>query len=332
MKATAPDETARNRFLVAPDKFKGTFSAADVAAAIAAGLREGGASPVELPVADGGDGTAAVLLDALGGRWLTVPTEDALGRPVEGRVALLADGRRAVVDVAEASGMGRLGAGEMDSLAASSRGTGILILAALDAGAGEIILAPGGSATTDGGEGILEVLRSAGAKPRVTVACDVDTPWERAAEVFGPQKGASPDQVSELTLRLDRLASISPRDPRGVPFTGCGGGISGGLWAHLDARLVGGADLVLDAVRFDSALAGCDAVVTGEGRLDAQTGSGKAVAAVARRATPAGRPCHAIVGSRQLDNAGCTALGLTSVTEATDLSAVMAAARSTVPA
>lgn len=318
---------ARPRFLVAPDKFKGSHGAEEVAMAIAAGLREAGAEAVELPVADGGDGTAASLLSALGGEWLNVPTEDALGRPIEGRLALLGDGR-AAIEVAAASGMGRLEPEELDAVAASSRGTGLLMLAAIEAGAEEIILAPGGSATTDGGQGILDVLAAAGARPTVTVACDVDVPWERAAAVFGPQKGASPEQVGELSARLDLLAEAAPRDPRGVPLTGCGGGISGGLWAHLDAELVNGAGLVLDAIGFDRALAGCDAVVTGEGRLDAQTAAGKAVAAIAGRTSAVGLPCHAVVGSNGLEEAAWRALGLASVTEATDPPAMRAAGRS----
>lgn len=311
-----------SRFLVAPDKFKGTFDAGEVAAAIAAGLRDGGATATEMPVADGGEGTASSLLDALGGEWLTAPTEDALGREVDGRVAMLADGRAAVVEVAEASGMWRLRPDELDALAASSRGTGRLMLAAVEAGAAEIVLAAGGSATTDGGSGILEVLDAAGVRPKVTVACDVDVAWERAPGIFGPQKGAAPKQVAELERRLDRLAAAAPRDPRGVPLTGCAGGISGGLWAHFDANLVEGADLVLDAIGFDHELAGCDAVVTGEGRLDRQTGRGKAVAVVAGRASGAGKPCHAVVGSSDLDREAAAGLGLRSVIEATDLPAL----------
>ncbi len=316
-----------SRFLVASDKFKGTFDAGEVVGAVAAGLRDGGAAAVEMPVADGGEGTAAALLSSLGGEWLTAATEDALSRPVEGRVALLADGRTAVIEVAEASGMWRLRPGEMDAVAASSRGTGMLIVAAAEAGADRVIVAPGGSATTDGGAGMLEVVEASGCEAEVTVACDVDIPWERAAEVFGPQKGASPAQVTELNRRLDALAAAAPRDPRGVPRTGCGGGISGALWAHLDAKLVSGADLVLDAIGFDRALERCDGVVTGEGRLDAQTAGGKAVAAVAGRSAASGRPCHALVGTCDLAESGWQSLGLTTVREATDLAALRQAGR-----
>ncbi|MDQ2622863.1 MAG: glycerate kinase, partial [Actinomycetota bacterium] len=195
-----------SRFLVAFDKFKGTFDAGEVVGAVAAGLRGGGAAAVEMPVADGGEGTAAALLSSLGGEWLTAATEDALSRPVEGRVALLADGRTAVVEVAEASGMWRLRAEEMDAVAASSRGTGMLMAAAVEAGADRIIVAAGGSATTDGGAGMLDLIEASGWEAEVIVACDVDIPWERAAEVFGPQKGASPAQVVDLNRRLDSLA------------------------------------------------------------------------------------------------------------------------------
>lgn len=305
-------------FLVAPDKFKGTFTAAEVAALIAEGAAAAaaGAEAIELPVADGGDGTAESLLDALGGKWVKAPAVDVTGRPVGGRFALLEDGSRAVVELAAVAGLAGTDPETLDPMTATTGGAGMLVVAAVEAGAREIIFAPGGSASTDGGAGMLAVLDEAGLRPPITVACDVEHHFLEAATVFAPQKGADPDQVSRLTARLDRLASSFHRDPRGVPRTGCGGGVSGGLWANLDAKLVPGAELVLDAIGFDAALKRSVAVITGEGKLDDQTSRGKAVAAVAARARAAGVPAAAVVGKLDLDPDGLRSLGLVRVIEA----------------
>lgn len=298
--------------LVAPDKFKGTLTAADVAAAIAGGLRAGGRDAVELPVADGGDGTLDVLVAALGGDVLTATVSDPLGRPIEARYALLPDGR-AVVEVAEASGLARLDPSERDAWAASTRGTGELIAAT---GADEVMVAAGGSATTDGGAGALEALNEAGVKPRIVVASDVRTPFEDAARLFAPQKGADEATVKRLERRLAKLAATAPKDPRGVPMTGCAGGFGGGLWAHRGAQLVSGAQLVLDAIGFDARMREARFVITGEGRLDAQTLAGKAVGEVATRCRQGGVACHAVVGENALDEFRARILDIQTVTEA----------------
>lgn len=311
--------------VVACDKFKGTFSAAEVCAAIARGLRAGGREAVELPVADGGEGTLEVLVGALGGEVRTAPATDALGRPIEGRWALLADGR-AVVEVAEASGLARLAEDERDPWAASTYGTGQLIAAAA-AEAGEVIVAAGGSATTDGGAGALAALEEAGARPRLVVACDVRTEWQDAARVYGPQKGADPAAVARLERRLEELADAAPKDPRGVPMTGCAGGLGGGLWAHLGAKLVSGAALVLDAIGFDAAMRGARFVVCGEGKLDEQTLAGKAAGEVATRCRQGGVACHAVVGVNALDPFRARVLDLQSVIEARTIPELEAAGR-----
>jgi glycerate kinase len=159
----------------------------------------------------------------------------------------------------------------------------------------------------------------------VTVLCDVDTPWERCAEIYGPQKGADAAMVGRLAARLDALAGELARDPRGVAMTGAAGGLAGGLWAALDARLVAGAEHVLDAIGFDDRLRGADAAVVGEGRIDEQSAMGKIVGAIARRAGAAGVPVHAIVGCDALDPAAAAAIGLRSVVEATTLAELEAA-------
>jgi glycerate 2-kinase len=310
--------------LVAPDSFKGTFSAAEVAAAIARGLRAGGREAVELPIGDGGEGT----MDALGGELHTVTVSDPLGRPIEARFALA--GRQGIVEMAEASGLRHVAEGERDVFKASTRGTGELIAAAAEAGARSIAVAVGGSATTDGGAGALEAMDDAGVPDglAITVLCDVRTAWEDAARVFGPQKGATDARtVKRLERRLEELADRAPRDPRGVPMTGCAGGLSGGLWAFRGAKLVPGAAYVLDAIGFDDAVRAARFVVTGEGRLDAQTLEGKACAEVATRARQGGVACHAVVGVNSLDSFRARVLDFGLILEAGDEAALEAAGR-----
>jgi glycerate kinase len=314
--------------LVAPDSFKGTFTAAEVAEAIARGLRAGGQPAGELPVADGGEGTQAALLATRGGSVVTAPAHDPLGREIEASFALLDDGRTAVVEVAAAGGLGLVAEGERDAWAASSYGTGELIAAALDAGATSVLVAVGGSATTDGGAGAIQALRDAGSSPRELVCvCDVRTPWEDAARVFAPQKGADQATVKRLSKRMTDLARSLPRDPRGQPMTGAAGGLAGGLWAAFGAKLVPGAPYVLDAVGFDAAMRRARYVVTGEGRLDHQSLAGKLVGELATRCRQSGVACHAVVGRDELDLFGQRVIDLASVREATTLDELEAAGR-----
>jgi glycerate kinase len=308
---------------VAPDKFKGTFSAAEAAAAIAAGLRDAGRAVEELPVADGGEGTAAVL----GGREVRAEASDALGRRVEASWWWLDDGDTAVVEAAAASGLWRLEPDELDPLEATSAGTGELIAAAVAAGARRVVVACGGTATVDGGRGMLAALGGPPRAVRFTAVCDVRTPWERAAPEFGPQKGADPDAVRRLGRRLADHARAMRRDPRGVPLTGCGGGISGALWSELGAELAPGPAFVLEALGFDGLMRGSAFVVTGEGKLDESTLQGKAVAEVATRCRQAGVWCHAVVGRDELDLFGRRVLDLASVREAKDPRALRRAGR-----
>ena len=314
------------RVLVAPDDFKGTFSAPEVAAAVASGLRAAGAEADELPIADGGNGTMAALVASLGGELRTERVTDPLGRPIDAQWALLPGGT-AVVEMAEASGLGRVTEAERDAWRASTAGTGELIAAAARAGAERVLVAVGGSATSDGGAGAVEALRAAGAEVPITVLCDVRVAFEDAGKVFGPQKGADPAMVERLTERLNEQGAAAPRDPRGRPMTGAAGGLSGGLWAYCGAELVDGARHVLDAVDFDARLAAADLVVSGEGRLDAQTLTGKAIAEVARRCRDAGKPLHVVVGSSELGEDEVAELGLAGVREATTLEELEAAGR-----
>jgi glycerate 2-kinase len=308
--------------VVAPDSFKGTFSAAEVARAIADGLRDAGRETRELPVADGGEGTMEVLGSALGGEVRPAMVSDPLGRPVEAAFALLPDGS-GVVEMAQASGLSLVAEDERDAWAASTRGTGELIAAAAEAGAAPIVVTVGGSATTDGGAGALEALKEAGLEAggglELHVVCDVRVPFEDAPRIFGPQKGADAAMVERLEGRLDELAATFPRDPRGEPMTGCAGGLSGGLWAAYGATLLPGAPYVLDTIGFDALMRVSAFVVTGEGSLDEQTLQGKIVGEVATRCRQGGVTCHAIVGRNRLEPFEERIIDLASVTEATTL-------------
>jgi glycerate kinase len=311
--------------LIAPDSFKGTLAAREVAEAVAAGVQDAGGETDVCPVADGGEGTLDVLAPPLGAELRTVTVSDPLRRPVEASFGLVSapSGQRrgaaaAIVEVAAASGLGRLAEHERDAIAADTFGTGELILEAVRAGAETVYVGVGGSATTDGGAGAVDAIKRGGGlgRARLVVLCDVRTPFEDAARVFAPQKGADPDQVRRLTKRLNARARRYRRDPRGVPMSGAAGGLSGGMWAEFGAELVPGAAFVLDAIDFDRRMRDARAVITGEGKLDQQSLAGKAVSEVATRARQAGVPCFAVAGRHELDAFGTRILDLQVVLEA----------------
>ncbi|MCK9513219.1 MAG: glycerate kinase [Pigmentiphaga sp.] len=322
------------QIVVAPDSFKGSLSASRVADAIARGLQHGwpGASVRCVPMADGGEGTVAAMLAATGGERRLATVSGPLGKPVTAVWGLLPGGW-AVVELAEAAGLPLLADAERDAGRACTHGVGELIRAALDAGASRILLALGGSATTDGGAGMLRALGArlldaegqpvppggaalaslrrldlSGLDPRLKtatleVACDVDNPLcgERgAAAVFGPQKGATPAEVAELDEALAHwagmVAAATGQDRRDEPGAGAAGGAAFGALV-LGGALVPGVDRVAQWVGLPRALAGADWVLTGEGRLDAQTLGGKVPAGVLRLARERGVPVVAICGS-----------------------------------
>lgn len=323
-------EAPTRGWLVAPDSFKGTFAATEVAQALAAGVREAGQHADPCPLGDGGEGTMRVLLAALGGRVVEAPARDPLGREILAEFALLDDGVTAVVETAAASGLHLVAEHERDAQAATSAGTGDLILAAASAGARRILVGVGGSACTDGGIGATEAIREGGGLGEVAleVLCDTNTPFERAAAVFGPQKGADDQTVQMLSARLALAARALPADPRGLPRGGCAGGLSGALWACFDAELRSGGDAVLDAVGFDRRAAGAGRVITGEGRLDEQSLDGKLVSVVARRAAAVGADVQLVVGSVALEMHDARAAELGAIVVASSLSAIRKAARS----
>lgn len=315
--------------LLAPDGFKGTLRATEVAAALARGLDCEGRRVDRCPLADGGDGTLEVLMLALGGETLGATVHDPLGRETRAGFGLVEDGATAVVETAQAIGLDRVAPGERDAEGASSFGAGELILAAVEAGARQVVVGAGGSATSDGGAGALEAIERGGGLrgASLVVLCDVRTTFERAAEVFGPQKGADPGAVRRLGRRLHSLAGRLPRDPTGIPGSGAGGGLAGGLWAAHGAALAPGAAFVLDACDYDERMRAARAVVVGEGRLDRQTLDGKAPGEAAVRARQAGVPCFAVCGRRALDDFDARILDLQAIIEAGDRAALEAAGR-----
>jgi len=316
--------------LIAPDSFKGSLTSVEVAQALADGWRAArpGDEILLCPLADGGEGTLEAIAAAGGWSWQTARARDPLGREIEARWLCSDDGRRAAIEMASASGLSRLAADERDAVAATSVGTGDLIRAALDAGVESIVLGIGGSATTDGGAGLLGGLGAAadrdaatadlsGLDPRLAavdlqVACDVSNPLlghVGAAAVYGPQKGASPAVVADLDARLTRFAdaldAAAGRGERSTPGAGAAGGVGYALLSIQDRfrsfALRPGVELVMEATDFDARLTRANLVITGEGRIDAQTGYGKTALGVATRAQAAGVPCIAVGGGVEVD-------------------------------
>jgi glycerate kinase len=286
--------------LVCPDKFRGTLTAAEAAAAMARGLRRAGFDHVtELPLADGGEGTLDALLAALGGSRRRARVTGPLGDPVDAEWALLPGGL-AVVEAAAASGLALVD-GRNDPLRASTRGTGELVAAAVRAGARRVLVGVGGSATTDGGLAAVEALGwSFGGTP-VTVACDVSTQFLDAARVFAPQKGATGAQVQLLARRLtqlaDQYAARTGVDVRELEGGGAAGGLAGGF-AAIGAQLEPGFETVAHATGLEALLEDATLVVTGEGKLDATSFEGKVVGGVLDWATDIGVPHSAVIAGQ----------------------------------
>lgn len=320
---------------IAPDSFKGNMTALQVATRIEKGLRKalGDITVVKVPMADGGDGTAKTIVDATGGRMVRRTVSGPLGKPVRASFGLSGDGHTAVIEMAEASGLALLRPSQRNPMRTTTRGTGELISHALKLGVSHLLVGIGGSATTDGGMGMARalgvrfldkrgrevadngrgLLRVAsidmtGLDPRledvrVEVACDVDNPLtglHGAAQVYGPQKGATPEMVEQLDAGLENLADVIKRDlgksVLKVPGSGAAGGLGAGLLAFLHGELRPGIAIVIDAVQLAKRLKGCDLVITGEGRMDGQTAFGKTPAGVAGVAKSLGLPVIALAG------------------------------------
>ncbi|MCU1495199.1 MAG: glycerate kinase [Acidimicrobiaceae bacterium] len=304
--------------VAAPDKYRGTASAAEIAAAALDAAALCGWTGTAVPLADGGEGT----LEAVGGERRVDTVSGPLLEPVHAQWRLLLeDGRgpTAVIEMALASGMALLrSAADNDPVGASTFGTGELIAAALRAGARRVVVGCGGSATTDGGSGMLAGLgdREALRGVELLVACDVTTPFLDAARVFGPQKGARPEQVTTLSARLEAQATQYLEsygvDVTVIPGAGAAGGLAGAL-AALGGKIVSGFDLVAELVELDEKLLDADLVMTGEGRLDATSLSGKVVSGVLRR-TGARAPVLVVAGTT--DGTGASELAAATATPA----------------
>ncbi len=324
------------KIILAPNAFKECLSAAEVARALERGIRRvlPEADIVLIPMADGGDGTVEALVTAAKGEFQDTEVTDPLGRKVRARWGLIHGGRTAVIEMAEASGLRLLSPGERNPLLTTTRGTGELIRAALDAGARDLLIGIGGSATNDAGVGMAVALGyrfldvhdnpvpdtggnlihinridSSGVDRRlldcrIRIACDVTNPLygpRGAAHVFGPQKGASEEDVLKLDAGLRQISAIIERDlgkdVSNLPGSGAAGGLGAGLMAFAGARLERGTDLILDAVDFIERVRGADLVITGEGRVDCQTFMGKAPEGIARAAAGCGVPTLCVAGS-----------------------------------
>jgi glycerate kinase len=337
---------------VAPNSFKGSLSASEAASAIARGVRQvfPDAEIVEVPVADGGEGTVEALVSAHHGAYRTAEVEGPLGDPVAAPYGLIDGGRIGVVELASASGLTLIAPERRDPRTTSTYGFGQLLDEVRSTRVQEIIAGIGGSATNDGGAGMAQALgyrlldaagnelpRGGAALARleridpsgfdsswhavkVRVACDVTNPLtgpRGASAVYGPQKGADAEAVRELDAALARLASVIERDlgkrVADVPGAGAAGGAGAGLMAFLDAALVPGAPLVVEASGFDSRLTGSDLVITGEGRADEQTAYGKAPGEVAKRAQAARIPVLLIAGAKGPGWEALSDLGVTAI-------------------
>jgi glycerate 2-kinase len=320
------------RILIAPDKFKGSLGAEEVAEGIKAGVRNV-LPTVEIeiiPLADGGEGTAETIRRARGGEWVSCPAHDALGREIHARYAWMAQPALAVLEMSAAAGLQALLPNERNPINTSTFGVGELLLHAVARGAREIIIGLGGSATNDGGFGLARALgfRFIGhdgreltgpvaallhlsrieppndlSLPRITAACDVSNPLlgpHGATRTFGAQKGATPEQLETLERSLARLADVAAQifrhDYRDVPGAGAAGGLGFGLLTFCGARVRSGFDVVAEAIELRAKIERADVVITGEGKLDRQTLAGKAPAGVARMARMLMKPVFAIVG------------------------------------
>ena len=275
--------------MCAPASLKGVLSAAEAAGHLAAGVRDAGGQALELPVADGGEGTADALFRARGGRWHEASVRDPLGRRITARFLVLPDGT-AVVEVAAAVGLPLVQPEERSPLVLTTHGVGDLVLAALERRPDSVLVCLGGSATVDGGRGMREVIGTRLHDIPVEAACDVRNPLlgaVGAAAVFGPQKGAGPEDVARLEALL--AADLELRPFATMPGAGAAGGL-GAAFAALGAKLRSGAELVLESLRFGERIADAALVVTGEGQVDLTTFAGKAPGSVLSKAEESGVP------------------------------------------
>ncbi|WP_126425824.1 glycerate kinase [Brevibacillus marinus] len=337
------------KIVIAPDSFKGSLSAPQLCAHIRKGVLRAcpSASVLEIPLADGGEGTMENIVHATNGTITDVVVRGPLGEPTKAAYGVLGDGQTVVIEMAQASGLPLLKEHEKNPLLATSYGTGELIRHALDAGYRRFIIGLGGSATNDGGAGMLRALGlrfldsagrplAEGGAALAELACIDDAAWDQriseasfliasdvtnplcgpsgASAVFGPQKGATPEMVARLDRALARFAEVVERQTgkaiRDVPGSGAAGGMGAALLAFMGAEMRPGIDLLLETVQFEQRIRDADLIITGEGRLDSQTLAGKVIAGVCRRAGQFAIPTVALCGGMELSAEQCDQLGL----------------------
>ena len=339
------------RVVVATDSFKGSLSSCEVAEAVASGLRDHApqCEVVKVTIADGGEGTTEALVETLGGKIVEIEVSDPLGRPIKARYGIIEESATAIIEMSAASGLTLLKSDERNPLLTSTYGTGEMVADAIHRGCRKLLLGIGGSATNDGGTGLLralgyrfldgegepligggEILEKIASiddsqalkgltECDITVACDVTNPLygeQGAAYIFAPQKGATPTVVEQLDRGLRNFAKViqefNGAEIGEMEGAGAAGGLGGGLKAFLNAKLVRGIDMVLEAIKFEQTIVGCDLVITGEGKLDKQTTMGKAPSGILAAATKQGIPTIAIGGGiewcEELRNSGFTAI------------------------
>lgn len=337
------------RVVVAPDSFKGSISARDLCAAARRGIHavDPEIEVIELPLADGGEGTVENMVYSTKGQTRLVQVNDPLGRPIRAAYGILGDDATVIIEMAQASGLPLLRPDERNPLITSSFGTGELIVHALNEGYRKFIIGLGGSATNDGGVGMLKALGASfydqdgvllpkggasleklsymdlsGLDKRLqestfTIASDVNNPLcgaNGASAVFGPQKGATPEMVQRLDMALSRFADVVEKqlgvDVRHLPGSGAAGGMGAGLLAFLHAEFKSGIELVMDAIQFEQNIQVADLIITGEGKLDEQTMAGKVIAGVCKKAKPYQIPTIAICGGMELTSEQMDEIGL----------------------
>ncbi|NND08535.1 MAG: glycerate kinase [Saprospiraceae bacterium] len=336
-------EKEHPHILIVPDSFKDTATSVEVTESIVEAIHDNypAAQTTGIPMADGGEGSLVALHAALGGEWHSLLVQDPLGRPLEAKYLLV--GKTAYVELAEASGLQLLTPEDRSAKDTSTLGTGLLMSHALSHGAEHIVLCIGGSATNDGGTGIAHALgwrfmHSNGAdfiptgkslseitdfswtgdkKPSITVLCDVNNPFtgpNGAVHIYGPQKGADREDLAMLERGMQHLGRLVQEkcgiDLDGIPGAGAAGGVGGGMRSFFDATLISGIDYLIDALDLANRCAEADVIITGEGKIDAQSGKGKLISGIVQMAAKHKKPVIALCGALEIDQHDIEALGL----------------------
>jgi glycerate kinase len=310
-----------SKVLVCPDSFKGTMTSSEVAHAISLGVRDAKIEVIEIPISDGGEGFLRVFMNRLPHNVHETMVTNSVGNQLIAKFITIEKGTCAVIETAQVCGLQFARPTIETSLIATTKGVGELIISAVKIGVKKIILGVGGTATTDGGLGAIDYIEELGGLNGIelVVLSDVTTVFEDAARIFAPQKGANAAAVLTLSERLLSFSRRLPKNPCGVAGSGAGGGIAGGFWAMYDAEICSGIEQVLKLIDIDEIMAHSDLVITGEGRLDRQSMSGKVVSGVLEHARSLEKPTWAFVGQNRLSTSEVADFGLAGVKVATNI-------------